>query len=376
MPWKELTAMSQRREFGQRASQNDTSFSELCREYGISRWCGYKWYSRYLNGEDLADRSRRPHGCPHQTRPEIEEAVLAARREFPAWGGRKIHKVLLGRDYQYVPSPSTITQILKRNGLIDPEEAQKHRPFQSFEMDEPNQLWQMDFKGYFPLGDGTICHPLTVLDDCSRYLLEIAACLDETRETVQDRLTRVFKENGLPERMLMDNGPPWGYGEERFTGLAAWLIRLGITVCHGRPYHPQTQGKEERLHRTLDDEVLRWGLPDDSADCQRAFSEWRGVYNWIRPHESLGMRTPASRYCKSSKPFPETLPPIVYDSGYIVRKVNDLGRISLQNRHYRVGRAFWRFPVGLRPTDTDGVYDVFFCHQKIRTISLRDEAPS
>lgn len=376
MPWRELNIMSQRKEFGQRASYKGVNFSELCREYGISRPTGYKWLKRFLNGEELTDRSRRPNNSPNQTKPEIEEAVKAARLEYPFWGGRKLRTLLENRGYTDVPFPSTITAILHRYGLIDPEEAQKHRPFQRFEMDQPNQLWQMDFKGRFSLADGTICHALTILDDCSRYLLEIAACLDETKQTVQNRLTAVFKENGLPDRMLMDNGPPWGYGEERFTTLAAWLIRLGITVIHGRPRHPQTQGKEERLHRTLDDELLSRGPQKDLASCQSALSRWREVYNQIRPHEALGMQTPASRYHKSPKSFPAALPPISYDTGFSVRKVDDFGRIRFQNRILRVGRAFCRPPVGLRPTNMDGVYDVFFCHQKVGTVSLDLEAIS
>jgi len=375
MPWKELTVMSQRIELVTNATQEGINISELCRALFISRQTAYKWLERYQLGEGLADRSRRPLNSPQQTDSKVEEAVLAVRQAHPTWGGRKIHTRMIAIGHKAVPSPSTITEILRRHGLIDPEQSRKHRPWTRFEMEAPNQLWQADFKGYICLADRTICHPLTVLDDYSRYLVGVVACKDQRRKTVQEKVTVIFREHGLPERMLTDNGTPWGCSEESFTRFSAWLIRMGITVSHGRPYHPQTQGKDERVHRTLDEDLLSRTSLESLAACEIAFQEWRSVYNNERPHESLQMQVPASRYRTSPRPFPEKLPPIFYDESLIVRKADTCGTINFKNRVYRVGKAFCQSPVGLRPTEVDGVYDVYFCHQKVNQIDLRPNLP-
>jgi transposase InsO family protein len=213
-------------------------------------------------------------------------------------------------------APSTITQILHRNGLIEPERSAAATPWQRFERGIPNELWQMDFKGHFALVDGRRCHPLTVLDDHSRFALLLEACADERRDSVQTALTAAFRRCGLPGTMLMDNGPPWGYSQENsWTALGLWLVRLGIRVIHGRAYHPQTQGKDERFHRTLKFELLRHFNFTSLEHCQREFDRFRNRYNLERPHDALGLETPASRYRISPIPFPETLPPIEYPAG-------------------------------------------------------------
>lgn len=376
MPWKEATTMSLRSEFVHMVTLEDTNFSELCRRFGISRKTGYNWLQRYRTGgkNDLVDRSRRPHRSPHRTREQLEVAVLEVRDKHLAWGGRKIRARLEREGYRELPSASTITAILRRHARIDPQEAAKHRPFQRFEMEHPNQMWQMDFKGYFGLPDGGYCHPLTVLDDHSRYLVGLRACANETAQTVQAELTGIFRRFGLPEGMLMDNGSPWGDDAQTpYTHLGAWLIRLGVHIHHGHPYHPQTQGKDERLHRTLKAELLSQlslpGLPD----WQTAFDHWQAVYNYERPHEALGMEVPSSRYRPSPRPFPEVLPPILYDPGDFVRKVDEAGKISFHNRIFRVGKAFRHCPVAVCATEPDGTFDVFFCTQKIAQIDLRQD---
>ena len=376
MPWKEATAMSLRVEFVQLAMKDGANISQLCRDFGISRKTGYKWVMRFQeSGGDpssLADRSRRPHRSPGRTPAAVEQAVLQVRQEHPAWGGRKIRAYLQRRGESHVPSPSTITEILRRHGHIDPEESEKHRPWQRFEMEAPNQLWQMDFKGYFSLTAGGYCHPLTVLDDHSRFLLGLRACPNERRDTVKRHLISLFREYGLPERMLMDNGSPWGYdGRIPCTRLSAWLIRLGIVVSHPRPYHPQTLGKDERLHRSLKDELLSRCPLEDLSHCQVAFDRWKQIYNHERPHEALELNPPANYYLPSPRPFPEQLPPVVYDVGDIVRKVGSTGRISFHNRRFYVGKSLSREAVALRPAETDGDFDVYFCHKKVAQISLR-----
>lgn len=373
MPWKEVSVMSQRQEFVSLAQGEETNIRELCRRFGVSPTTGYKWLRRFRDGSaaGLLDLPRRPHYSPERTPLQVERIVLAARDAHPAWGARKLRAWLLARGHERLPSPSTITAILQRRGRIDPTEGSKHRTWQRFEHQAPNQLWQMDFKGHFALGEGR-CHPLTVLDDHSRFALGLEACADETTETVRQRLTAIFRRYGLPDRIVMDNGSPWGYDDDHHhTPLTVWLLRLGIAVSHGRPYHPQTQGKDERFHRTLKAEVLQGRSFADLAQCQRAFDPWRSVYNLERPHQALGMDTPASRYQLSCRSFPETLPPVEYGPDDLVRRVGDKGRISVRGRLFKVGKAFKGLPVAIRPAAEDGSYNVFFLTHNIAQVDLR-----
>jgi transposase InsO family protein len=375
MPWKEVTTMSLRLEFVRFALHEDANMSDLCQRFGISRKTGYKWLDRYQQhgAEALMDKSRRPQISPNRTPAEIEELVLQVRDRHPVWGGRKINSLLLRRGHTDIPHPSTITGILHRNGRMDTAESAKHKAFKRFEKEHPNQLWQMDFKGHFAMAQGGRCHPLTVLDDCSRFLLGLRACANETHETVVEQLTSIFRLYGMPDRMLMDNGAPWGSdGNNPYTRLTVWLIRLGINISHGRPYHPQTQGKDERLHRTLNAELISRIRFLDLCHCQPEFDDWRDTYNHVRPHQALDMCVPGERYQPSSRPFPETLSTIFYDTGDIVRKVDVCGRISFRSRKFRVGKAFHQQPVALRPTDKDGVFQVFFCHKPVARISFHD----
>lgn len=376
MPWKEKTTMSQRTDFIQEVSQTGVNLSALSREYGISRKTGYKWLKRYREGGEsgLADRSRRPQRSPRQTEAQVEVRVLKVRQEHKVWGGRKIRKVLQNEGCRPVPAASTITAILYRHGQIIPQEAQKHKPFQRFEREQPNELWQMDFKGYFPLQAGGDCHPLTVIDDHSRFLVGLKACPNETIETVQAQLTAIFQQFGLPEQMLMDNGSAWGTNRlNRHTTLTAWLMRLGIAVSHGRPFHPQTQGKDERLNRTLLAEVIQPQTFATLQESQAAFNNWWQVYNYLRPHEALQLLTPATHYQPSPRPFPATLPSITYQPDDLIRKVDLDGQIQFRGHTIRISKAFCHQPVALRPTEQDGVFDVFFCKQKVDQIDLHHD---
>jgi transposase InsO family protein len=370
MPWREFTRLSERSEFVAFARRPGANMSELCRRYKISRQTGYKWLKRTGSGEgDVEDRSRRPLSSPQRTAVGIESQVLAVREQYPFYGGRKIRRRLLGDGVERPPAASTITAILKRNGLLAPERRLK-RDWQRFEEDEANGLWQMDFKGHIPLSRGR-CHPLTVLDDHSRFCICLAACANEQGSTVRSQLTGAFQLYGLPERMLMDNGAPWGSsGRSQHTRFTAWLIRLGVTVSHGRPHHPQTQGKEERFHRTLKLEVIgRRAVWHDNPEIQAAFDGWRPEYNFERPHESLGLEPPASRYRPSCRAFPSELPLIEYDADFEVRRVRENGRIKLKGRYFFLGKAFAKEPVGLRQVG-EGVWDVYYCHQRLVRIDL------
>ena len=211
-----------------------------------------------------------------------------------------------------------------------------------------------------------------MIDDHSRFLVGLKACRNETSQTVQSQLSTIFEQFGLPEEMLMDNGSAWGFDQDhRHTVLTAWLLRLGIAITHGRPYHPQTQGKDERLHRTLLAELISKHSMATLQDSQEHFDLWRQTYNSIRPHEALQLDTPAAHYQPSSRPFPAQLPPIAYQTGDLIRNVDQMGKIYFRNQRFRISAAFRHQPVALRPTQTDGIFDVFFCQFKVAQINLR-----
>jgi transposase InsO family protein len=354
------------------AQREGCNFSALCESFNISRKAGYKWLHRFSETgvAGLSDLSRRPHSSPLKSSESIETAIAALRDEHQAWGGRKLKTRLEQLGHPGVPAPSTITAVLRRKGLLNPAESLKHTAFISFEHPNPNDLWQMDFKGHFAMQQGR-CHPLTVLDDHSRYNITLKACINEKTETVKNALIDSFRRYGLPHRMTMDNGSPWGNDQfNDLTPLTAWLIRLGIRVSHSRPYHPQTQGKDERFHRTLNVEAIVGQQFDDLAHCQRKFDQFRDTYNLERPHESLGMKTPVTRYLPSQRPYPETLPAIEYGPDDQVRKVQAQGEIFFKGQIFRVSKALRGYPVALRPTKTDGTFSVHFCHQALKEIQL------
>lgn len=364
----------QRKEFLQEFTREGARRREVCRAWRISPKTAYKWLGRWAEeGEEgLVDQPRRPKSSPLRTAPEVEALILGVRDENPAWGARKIARVLQNRGVAGLPAASTITEILRRSGRLAEEESRKRQAFERFERERPNELWQMDFKGHFSLGGAGRSHPLMVLDDHSRYWIGGRSCPDERGETVQAALAEWFREYGLPESMLMDNGSPWGNDAVHvYTPLVAWLIRLDIVVIHGRPRHPQTQGKLERLNRTADDELFRRWSFSNHDDVQRGLDWLRPKYNEERPHESLGQEVPASRYRPSERRYPEALPRIVYEEECTVRKVQDGGWLSYDGRQYRVAKAFKGYPVALKPTETDGLLDVYFCRQRIAVIDAK-----
>jgi transposase InsO family protein len=364
--------MSLRREFVELASQAEENMAELCRRFKIARKTGYKWLERYRSegAAGLADRSRRPQQSPAETGAELVTAILELRDAHPAWGGRKIRQRLLDLNYHAVPAVSTVSGILKRHGRVSQEASQRACAFTRFERSRPNELWQMDFKGHFPMSGGGRCHPLTILDDHSRFSIGLRALENEQGTAVQAELTAVFRRYGLPEAMLTDNGSPWGPSREQgFTWLNVWLMELGIRVLRTRPGHPQTNGKDERFHRTLDIEVLRGNRFRDVPEIQRRFDPFRECYNHERPHQALGLAVPASRYQISHRAFPEQITPWEYAPDVQVRKVDD-GTISWRGTRFKVGAAFRGKHVGIRTTATDGEFHVYFCNTKIKTIHL------
>lgn len=286
------------------------------------------------------------------------------------WGGRRLRGTIQKRSLEGVPAGIPFKSIPGRNGISDNEEGIKHPPRQRFEHSRPNRLWQMDFMGSFSLRNGVYCHPLTVIDDHSRFLVGLEACPNETIETVKARLSAIFERFGLPERMLMDNGPTWGFDRyARHTLLTAWLIRLGIVISYGRPFHLQTQDENERLNRTLFVEVIKPHPMSTLEECQTAFDAWRQVYNSDRPHEALQNQAPSSRFRPSPRSYSAVLPPVIYGPEDMIRKVDITGKIFFEGRKHYISKAFRYQPVAIRPTDLTGIYDVYYCRQRIAQIS-------
>lgn len=378
MGWRSGTVMDSRLEFVRLAEAGGVSISELCRRFGVSRQTGHVWLKRYREAGEagLCERSSRPQRSPRQTAAAMEERILALRAAHPAWGGRKLVRRLrdqgVAPEDGEVPAASTATAVLRRHGkLVGPEGPADAPARQRFERSAPNELWQMDFKGHVAMDQGR-CHPLTVLDDHSRFLVGLFACAQETEETVRPHLTTLFRRSGLPQAILCDNGPPWGSSDgDALTDLEVWLLRLSVRMYHGRPYHPQTQGKDERFHRTLKVEVLQGRRMADLARCQPVFDRFREVYNTERPHEALGMAVPISRYQPSPAPFPAELPRPDYHASDLVRRVRPDGAVTFERRRVKLPQALGLLDVAFRPTATDGLYTVYFMRFPIAEVDLR-----
>jgi transposase InsO family protein len=373
MPFHEAKRMDTRLEFVMLASAEGANVRKLCRRFGVSPTTGYKWLERWRLAGDagLEELSRRPQNSPLRSAAVTEKAVLSVRAEHPAWGGRKIARRLKDLGQEAIPAPSTVTAILKRHGVELGAHGGGQSAFTRFERARPNELWQMDFKGHVALHAGRL-HPLTVLDDHSRFAVVLAACANEQTETVRQQLITAFRRYGLPERLITDNGSPWGDGPgSPFTPLGVWLIEHGIKISHSRPYHPQTMGKDERFHRSLKAEVLSGPPFTDLVAAERAFDRWRNVYNTQRPHEALTLAVPASRYQPSTRDYVETIAPFEYGPDDIVRRVQQNGHVSLLGRPVKVPKAFRGKSVAFRPTAQEGVFDVVFRTQMIATIDIR-----
>lgn len=321
MSWETKTVMETREQFVAEVMEARETVSALCRKYGVSRKTGYKWINRAAEGLQLCDQSRRPHQQPSKTAEDIEQKIIQMRLDHPAWGGKKIHAVLESAGVEGLPSDKTCCNIIKRNGLIDPAEASKHTAFQRFEKHHCNEMWQTDFKGDFLLGNGVRCYPLTILDDHSRFSIRIEP--KDSATGVKESFIAAFKEYGLPNSVLSDNGSQFAGAHRGLSTFERFLMDLDICPIHGKPIHPQTQGKIERFHRSLKKEALG-GTPANLAEAKARLENWRWVYNELRPHEALKMKTPSSVYKPSTREY--YIPkPYVYDSGAKLIKVNNWG---------------------------------------------------
>ena len=363
MSWETKTVMEQRKEFIIAASAEGANISRLCREFGISRKTGHKWINRAELGLPLCNQSRRPHRQPSKTADEVEQRIIQMRLDHPAWGGKTIWAVLEAAGVEGLPSSKTCSNILKRNGLIDPAESAKHTAFQRFEKEHCNEMWQTDFKGDFLLGNGVRCYPLTILDDHSRFSIRIEP--KTSAAGVKDSFIQAFQEFGLPNSVLSDNGSQFAGAHRGLSQFERFLMDLDILPIHGRPIHPQTQGKIERFHRTLKKEALRV-TPSNIEEARIRLDNWRWVYNEIRPHHSLGLKTPSSIYQPSTRPYYEPKP-YIYDEGARLIKVNNWGYIRFGPMQLFLSEAMADTHVEIRFDDND-TFSILYRNYKIASV--------
>lgn len=340
MPWLETNVQDQRIQFVIALQRPGARMAQVCRAFRISRTTGYKWRRREAVAHSvvaLADRSRRPQRSPARTPRDTTRRVIALRETY-GWGGDKLARVLAAEGVRV--APRTVDRMIQREGLTRADAAPT-AAVTRFERRAPNELWQMDAKGYYPVQPSGQCHPLSILDDHSRYVVGLVALPRLETVGVQQALTVCFEQYGVPTAMLMDHGVPWwsATNEGGLTRLSVFLLKQGIRLLYGRVRHPQTQGKVERFHRTLG-ERLRWaGVPTDFGGFERALARFRTEYNEVRPHEALDMQPPAARFVASPRRFIPTPPAWEYPVGSEVRRVNAKGLVAYHGREFFVSHA-------------------------------------
>lgn len=383
MPWSETSPMDQRTQFIADYLRDTLSITELCQLYGVSRKTAYKWIDRYLRlgPAGLEECSRRPRHSPHETTPEISEALLDARRRHPSWGAKKLLTIVHKRHPRWdLPGRSTVCDILNRHGMIPMKRHRRrigHPGKPTSSILAPNDVWTADFKGHFKTRDGIYCYPLTVADGFSRYLLGCQALYSTAVAGAKPVFTRLFSEYGLPTRIRTDNGVPFATNTlARLSALSAWWVRLGVLPELIEPGKPQQNGRHERMHKTLKAEATKPPAGSLAAQ-QRTFNRFRDEFNNERPHEALDMQTPASLYKHSTREMPATLPPLEYPDRFEVRYVSANGGIRWNCKWINVSTTCVGEYVGLEEID-DGVWNVYFGPLKLgrlieRHMRIEDE---
>lgn len=365
MAWRETDRVSERRKFVEGHRSGRLRMTELCARFGISRKTGYKLIKRF-EAEGLAglwDRSRAPRSSPNRTAPEVEGRIIELRKEYPTWGSKKILELLQQHEpTKPWPARSTIDAILKRKGLVlDRPQRRRHRePREApvVDADCPNAVWSTDYKGWFRLGDGTRCDPLTINDVFSRYSLKCTAFHQPKWMDVKAAFEKCFREFGLPNAILSDNGTPFGStGICGLSRLSVWFLRLGITPYYIQPGNPQQNGRHERFHSTLKRDAASPPRATVKAQ-QRAFDRFRTIYNAVRPHEALELRTPAELYSRSPRAYRGKPKDFEYDVDFETRRINRHGYLSWRGDHIFVGEALRQQTVALEPTD-DGIWLIY-----------------
>lgn len=374
MSWSADKSLEEvRAEFLKRWIEHKVPVRALCREYGISPKTAYKWRNRRKSGGSLRDESRRPKSSPNATSEALVSEVLAVRAAHPTLGGKKISLILKRRGLEGVPSGSTVTDILRRHGLLNARAVAEATHLRRFAKANPNELWQADFKGYFRLASGKRCHPLNVIDDCSRYALVSVPLLNETFEAVKQPLVSAFREHGLPESMLCDNGNPWGVQQGNgFTVFETWAMELGVLVIHGRPLHPQTQGKEESFNKSWKRECLeKLGPMPDLLDVITETELFRCFYNDERPHFGIGGKVPSDVYRKSERAYPEKIREWEYPEGMYVGRVSVKGNVKWHDTRVFVGVGLRGKQIAMAESESHpGCVNLFFRDFRIGRLDL------
>jgi len=357
MPWQEVCYMDERMRFVGAVLRGEESMAALCEEYGVSRKTGYKWLGRYLGQgpAGLQDRSHAARVVPWAITQAQQEAIVGLRREHPHWGPKKLQAKLAElAPQQSWPALSTIGDLLRRRGLTQPRKRRRHAtpsPHSLRAPVEPNDVWCIDFKGWFRTQDGARCNPLTVSDGFSRYLLCAQAVSPPAEAPCHSELERVFKEYGLPSTIRSDNGAPFAStGAGGLSRLSLWWVKLGITPERIKPGKPQQNGRHERMHRTLKAECANPPAAD-LAGQQRRFDAFRAEFNHQRPHEALGQTPPALHYSGSPRPYPARLEDPVYPGDYELRRVRNNGEIKWQGELVFIGAALIGEVVGVLEDD-------------------------
>lgn len=364
MPWEETNAMKERMRFIVSYLEAGEPFSCLCERFGVSRKTGYKWVERYESDgvAGLEERSRAPLSHPHAVAGDVVKKILRIRKKHPRWGPRKL-RVVLQRQYPRLalPAASTVGEILRKHGLIRKRRRiRRSSPYvdRMGKYDSPNEVWCADFKGPFPVA-GERCHPLTVSDGCSRYLLACRALRRPLFKPTQKLFESVFREFGLPEAIRTDNGAPFStLAPGGLSRLAVWWIRLGIRPERIQPGRPDQNGRHERMHSTLKSETAKPPRSSFRAQ-QRAFDRFREEYNDVRPHEALALQVPASRYRPSHRPYPSQVPQIDYPEHFYVVQTYPNGMISFKATQWYISACLKSEFVGLEQVD-DGRWKAYF----------------
>jgi len=341
--------------------------TDLCREFGIARKTGYEMRARFDadGAAGLTPRSRAPRARPHQTLPALAAVVVAARRAHPTWGPKKLKVVLEAQLGHVLPAASTIGGLLTQAGLVTPRRARPRRASPSAPLSTalaPNDLWCIDYKGQFRLGDQRYCYPLTMTDQHSRYLLLCAGMAAICEDAALDACIETFRQYGMPAAIRSDNGSPFAStGLAGLTALSAAWLRLGIRLERSRPGHPEDNGRHERMHRSLKRDTARPAQATLRLQCAR-FTTYRAEFNHVRPHEALAMRRPADVYVPSRRPYPPTLPTLDYPTYDDVLIVRPKGFVRFYGRReIYIGHALRGQPVGVRE-EADGRWLVSFAH--------------
>jgi putative transposase len=365
MPWREVWPMEEKLRFVAAVLDDECSMTELCESFGVSRKTGYKWLARYreYGPEGLYELSRAPHRVPWAIAPEQGAAVLAMRRAHPSWGPKKLRVKLYERaPEQSQPAASTIGELLRRHGLIRPRKRRRHavpNPGPLSVASNPNDVWSIDFKGWFRTQDGARCDPLTVSDGYSRYLLCTEALARPDYESCRAQLKRVFGEYGLPRVIRSDNGAPFAsLGAGGLSRLGVWWVKLGIWPERIEPGKPEQNGRHERMHKTLKAETAA-APAANLAQQQQRFDRFRHEYNHERPHEALGQTPPAQHYSPSPRLYPARLEVPLYPPDYLVRRVRSTGEIKWRGELVFVSEPLIGEIVGLKETPT-GDAELYF----------------